>query len=193
VDRIERLAPGSFLAKAVLFTSNTKEDREALYVCNPGQAPVRVYEDNERRGIDGFDWGRTDDEVLLALDLDPSTGFTNTISSLDLKSSELKHLLRWDRRATASPANLGSVTAIAMAPSRRALAILGDIGGGPSALFIFDLTSGKCRLVHRFRDEERPSNPTWAPTGDRVAVELLRSNSDLFICDLDGAKATSRR
>jgi eukaryotic-like serine/threonine-protein kinase len=186
-DRVERLAPGSFLTRTLLFTSNTIENGEALFVRRPGEQPLRVFEDNAVRRLVAFDWGRNDDEVLLAMTFDASPGphrrMTNSIASLNPATSEMRNLLGWDRTRADAPANLGGVTAIAMSPDRRHLALLGtDPEDERSTLHVYDLLAHTGQVVRRFEaDEGNPNTVAWSPRGDRLAVELQRARSDIFI------------
>jgi WD40 repeat protein len=134
-----------------------------------------------------FDWGRNEDEVLLAMTFDASPGphrrMTNSIASLNPATSEMRNLLGWDRTRADAPANLGGVTAIAMSPDRRHLALLGtDPEDERSTLHVYDLLAHTGQVVRRFEaDEGTPNTVAWSPRGDRLAVELQRARSDIFI------------
>lgn len=176
-EHVERLAPGSFLSPNLLFTSNTRQNREALLVQRPGESPIEVFEDNAERGLTAFDWGSDTEEVLMALRFENNADYSSTITALNIRTSEIRHLLKWGAQG-----GFGAVSDIAIAPDQRHLAL---IGANPEkrsrAIHIVDLETGGSRLLCRFEDNVTPAGLAWSHDGRRLAIELGESNSDLFL------------
>lgn len=191
-ERVERMAPGAFLSPNLLFTSNTKENREALFVQRPGESPLEIFEDNAERSVAAFDWGPEVEEVLLALRFEDNADYSASITALNIRTSEMRHLLKWGGTGTVAGGGFGRVSAIALAPDGRRLALIGaDATGRRRAIHLVELKTGAARLLHTFEDKVAPQGLTWSHDGKRLAVELGEASNDLYLWEPQSRVAAS--
>lgn len=181
-DHVQRLAPGPSPPGQVLFSSNTPEDREALFVYRAGEpAPVMMFEAALGHRLACFDWGEDADEAVVGIRLDPFVAGSDRrqgIASVDLTTGRHVWLQQWDM----ADSSWGVLVALATAPDRERIALLtSDLAQRQCVIRIYHRPTGEQRVVHRFASGEEPGSIAWSPDGQRLAVEIGRHSSDIHM------------
>jgi len=183
---VSRIAPGQGPAGVVLYSRTGPESAgEVLLLQNVGGDARELAKDTDAETMIAFDWGFDDGTAILLVE-GGSGDREQSVVALDTRDLSRRTILTPARLA----ADLGlegrvSLREISRSPDRRSLALL--LGHLPAAgeaatlLAVLDAASQRCHLVGRVASPETAANVAWSPDGMRLAFELARSSSDLFI------------
>jgi hypothetical protein len=166
----------------LLYTTSVTGDDENLFVIKDGGEPRLIYEDNEDDMFTGFDWGLKPDELIVAhLDTSLSKTSPMAVSSINLETLERRRIFTLPEIEVDGQTGVkGSIARLALSPDRRKIAIL-LFARGRSSVLVYDIEEGAALVVKESSSEGIPVYLTWAPDGKKIAVELARVKSDIYI------------
>jgi hypothetical protein len=190
-DRIERIAPTPYCSGRLLYSTDKSTGCEIIHYLDEGGVTHKLHEDSRGDEVSGFDWGYSEEEVLVArTDTNLQINRTRVVSSLNIRSGELDNLFTLDSLVVDGSTGLaGWIHAIALSPKRDILAILvGQYNNQKlyALILLYDRDDSTARTIKRIGGEELPDYMAWALDGNRIALGLLNSTSNgsqvIFVC-----------
>jgi serine/threonine protein kinase len=197
-DRIERIAPTPYRSGRLLYSADKSVGYEIIQYLDESGVPHKIHEDSRGDKVSGFDWGYSEDEILVArTDTSLQINRTRVVSSLNIRSGEINNLFTMDSLLVDGSTGLaGWIHAIALSPKRDILSVLvGQYMNQKlsAVILLYDRKSSTARMIKRIEGEELPEYMAWAPDGNRIALGLFNSTSDIYISEPEENWTTAMR
>jgi serine/threonine protein kinase len=176
-ERVQRIAGQGYRAGRILYSANDAADYEVFYVLQPDGTPLEIFRD----GTDGYcgslDWGRADNEVILACSADSASSRTNHLKALNIESMEYTTLLVADSLSGGLPAIFHKL-AVTPDGSKVSFVLWNSRG---RALYIHNFVNDTTRSIYKFGNKENPDHITWSPEGSSIAIDIHKETNDIFV------------
>jgi serine/threonine protein kinase len=184
---VSRIAPSPGPSGEVLYSCTSPLTAyETLFLKYSDSDAKVIHRDSDEETIDLFDWGPDEDSAIMVLSADVRTGRSQTIISLNTRSQARTLLLSADQLCRdLGAAKRVRIDQLALGQDRRRLAlalrVTDSTGTSQVHIVIRDIRNGDERDIYVHPADESVGHITWSPDGKKLAIEINRQKSDIFI------------
>ena len=184
-DRVERISPTPFQNDYLLYSVNVPDAlfKERVYALppEPEREPQAIFTTSQNVVCSSFDWGE-EHQVLIAHSDSTGAELARTISAFDIRSQKQATVCHLDSvQLNGGRGIAGHIQSLALAPNRRMLAMI--VIADKARLILYDLPTKRMEEIMEFDEKASPNYLVWSRDNNRLAVEMNRFTTDIFISE----------
>jgi Tol biopolymer transport system component/predicted Ser/Thr protein kinase len=183
-DHVSRIAAGGFRA-GWLIAVYEESGRESLHFVREDDSTIRLLQENESFTFAGFDWGPSENEILIVHSTPESGTRCHALSIVEVPSGKRRALCDLDSLfASLAVDHEREVSGLCASPDGEqiALAVFSRTARTHETC-ILDLDARSIRVLQRYESNELPGRPAWSPDGTTLAISRHWWKDDIFVLE----------